>query len=137
MKKIVLIVLLITSILLTQCYTQKEYLTKDYEYNEGESIIKFILQDSTVVDISDRLYSHEIIRDTLIIHYRKISERKGDTNRYNTISDSIALQDIHSVVTSKYDTAKSFGTIVLIGAAVTIVIFAVLLFIYPGLDYGG
>ena len=117
MKRL-LVLVLISSLFLTQCYTQNEYLTRDYEYSEGESITKIILDDSTVIDISEEQYRLEIISDTLILRHRKKGEQIGNETRYYSISDSIALQDIHSVVTSEYDSAKSFITIVGIGVAI-------------------
>lgn len=113
MKKIFLVGLLITSILLTQCYTQNEYLTKEYTFNEGDDLEKIVLTDSTVREFGRNEYSYKIEPDSLLITSIMKGEKHGDYTRIYSVADTLTLSEIQSVFVSEYDGKKTFGVLLL------------------------
>jgi hypothetical protein len=117
MKKL-LVILLISSILLTQCYTQKEYLTKDYVFNSEDDLKKVVLTDGTEREFSFNQFNYKIESDSLAITYNSIAEKFGDHTRFHSFTDSLTLAEIHSIFISEYDGKLTTISIIIGGLVV-------------------
>ena len=135
MKKI-LATVLISSLLLTQCYTQNQYLTKEYTFNEEDDLEKIVLTDSTVREFGRNEYSYKIESDSLLITSIKKGEKHGDHTRMYSLVDTLTLSEIQSVFVSEYDCKKTFNTCLMIGGAIGIIYLVVLILEGPDLDFG-
>ena len=109
MKKIYLVLLLITSLLLTQCYTQYEYLTKDYSFNTEDDLKKVVLNDGTVKEFAENQYSYKIKSDSLILMLRAGEEKWGEHTRIRIISETLKADDIHSIFVSELNIGPTVG----------------------------
>ena len=110
MKKL-LVILLISSILLTQCYTQNDYLTKDYSYDENDKLIKVIIADNTEKSYESSQYRYKIESDSLLIVYEiKTTIQNGEQVSY-AVPDTLLIENIHSQTLSEYDAGSTFWLI--------------------------
>ena len=108
MKKL-FVVLLISSVLLTQCYTQNEYLIKDYQFNDEDELAKVVLLDGTVKEFAKNQYSYKIKSDSLILMYRAGEEKWGKHTRIRIISETLKADDIHSIFVSELNIGQTVG----------------------------
>ena len=111
MKKL-LVILLVSSILLTQCYTQNEYLTKDYSFNTEDNLKKVVLNDSTEKVFSFNECRYKVESDSLLITYSTAKESYGDYFRFVTITDTLKLKEIQSLVVSEFNSGLTTTTII-------------------------
>lgn len=122
MKRL-LVILLISSILLSQCYTQKEYLTRDYKFNQEDDLKSIVLTDSTVREFGRNEYSYEIESDDKLITTISKREKFGDFTRTYSVTDTLTLSEVHSIFISEYDGSKTTYLIVLGGLVLIGVLF--------------
>ena len=127
MRKL-LVIMLVSSIILTQCYTQNQYLTKDYKFSEEDDLKKIVLADSTERELSRLDYKYQIESDCIIISPRIKGEKIGEHIRLRTISDTLSLKDIHSVYLEEFDIGHTY-LVAFLGLGI------ILSFKYLGLGY--
>ncbi len=113
MKNIYLVLFLISSLLLTQCYTQYEYLTKVYEFNPEDDLKKVVLTDGTEKEFYFNQFDYKIESDSLLITYNSLREPYGNHFKLVTVTDTLRLKEIHSLTISKYDATSTFWLIAL------------------------
>ena len=107
MRKL-LVIMLVSSLILTQCYTTNQYLTKDYKFSEEDDLKKIVLADSTVRELPRPYYNYQIESDCIIISHRIKGEKIGEHRRWLTISDTLSFKDIHSVYLSEFDSGSTY-----------------------------
>jgi hypothetical protein len=103
---------------LTQCYTQNEYLTKDYAFNSKDDLKKVILNDSTKKEFSFNECRYKVESDSLLITYTTKKEAYGKHFKFVTIIDTLKLKEIRSLVVSEFDSGLTTATIVVAGLVV-------------------
>ena len=118
MKSKILIILLITSILLTQCYTQNEYLTNDYLFNSEDDLKKVVLTDGTEREFSLNELGYKIESDSLLIINGSIREPYGNHFKIVTVRDTLSIKEIHSIVVSEFESGLTTASIVVAGLVV-------------------
>ena len=118
MKKLLLVILPISSLLLTQCYTQNEFLTNDYDLlTEIEEVEKIKLYDNTEHSMT-RKDSYIIESDSLIvITYLEPTTKNSKYSSYVVAYDTIKISAVQSYFTSEVNAELTLLTIVLGSAA--------------------
>ena len=116
MKSKVLVVLLITSILLTQCYTQNEYLTKDYIFNTDDDLKKVVLNDGTEREFSFNEYLYKVESDSQLITYSSSKEMIDNQIQFVSVTDTLNREEIQSLVLSELSVGNTVLLLSTVGA---------------------
>ena len=117
--------------LLTQCYTPYEYLTKDYDVvDEKDRIEKILLSDSTQYEIGRRDF-YKIESDSILILVNQESVNQNGNISYSETRDTINVSEVHSYSKSELNIPLSIVTGAVVGIG-SLYLFAYLIFASSG-----
>ena len=116
MKSKVLVVLLITSILLTQCYTQNEYLIKDYVFNTEDDLKKVVLTDGSEREFSFNEFQYIFESDSQLITYSSSKEMIDNQIQFISVTDTLNREEIRSLVLSDLSVGNTVLLLSIVGA---------------------
>ena len=102
MKK-TLVVLLISSILLTQCYLQNDYLTRDYTIEADDNLAALVYTDSTKRILDEEQTQFKVESDSLLIIYTIQSTMEGDYEVSYSVADTVNMNEISAVTVSEFN----------------------------------
>lgn len=124
MKKIYIVVLLFTSLLLSQCYTQYQYTPEEYNYGESNELIYFTMKDSTILKYEADRYKFGFLSDSVLVVF------KATDNPYDydiSKSDTVNLNNVLFLTVSEANTTQT----VLLAASILFVTFILLGVLMP------
>ena len=117
MKKSI-VVIIISSLFVIQCYTQYQYTPKAYEYDSTDVLVRLELEDTIHNFPDDDTSNFKIENDSLIIKYEM-----SIIDSLVTKVDTVSMSSVKNLTVSNFNTAASVA--VMIGYTLVLVVIAV------------
>ena len=120
MSKKVLTFIVILTLLFVQCFSQNEYMTKEYSFSSEDELVSITFTDSTKQYYNDAKYLVAVREDSLLLVHKEVTfNARNDSNTY-ILPYTLKLNSISSIEVIENDGTSTLSLIVLGGSALFI-----------------
>ncbi len=121
--------ILILSFFLVQCYSQYQYIPKDYKYDKDDELLSITFSDSSKSVFPKNTRKFEIKSDSLLIVYKLLASEYNYDIDFSS-ADTLNLNKISYFDVLQYDSGKTVLCIIL--GTLAFFFFGILLFLAAG-----
>ena len=97
--------ILVLSIFLVQCWSQYQYIPKDYKYDQDDELFSITFRDSSKSFFTENKNKFVISSDSLLIVYKPLSQNTSNID-YSS-ADTLNLNKISYFDILQYDSGKT------------------------------